>query len=108
MILCKIQKTYLSQLILDKIDYEGLKLLFSDIPGYINEDQVKVPAAWLIEQCGWKGTRFGDVGVHEHQPLVLVNYGDGLGEEIKKLAEDIKLSVADKFGIELEVEPRII
>jgi UDP-N-acetylmuramate dehydrogenase len=94
--------------VVDKIDYEGLKLLFSNIPGYINGEQVKIPAAWLIEQCGWKGKRFGHVGVHDKQPLVLVNYGDGKGEEIKNLAEDIKASVADKFGIELQAEIRII
>ena len=94
--------------VVDKIDYEGLKLLFSDIPGYINSEHVKIPAAWLIEQCGWKGQRFGNVGVHDKQPLVLVNYGDGKGEEIKILAEKIKVSVADKFGIELEAEIRII
>ena len=94
--------------VVDKIDYEGLKLLFSNIPGYINGEQVKIPAAWLIEQCGWKGRRFGHVGVHDKQPLVLVNYGDGKGEEIKNLAEDIKASVADKFGMELEAEIRII
>jgi UDP-N-acetylmuramate dehydrogenase len=94
--------------VVDKIDFEGLKLVFSDIPGYINNSTVKIPAAWLIEQCGWKGKRFGAVGVHDKQPLVLVNYGDGTGAEIKKLAEDIKTSVANKFGIELEAEPRII
>ena len=94
--------------VVDKIDFEGLKLLFSDIPGYVNGNYVKVPAAWLIEQCGWKGKRFGDIGVHDKQPLVLVNYGDGTGEEIKKLAEEIRVSVAEKFGIELEAEPRII
>ena len=94
--------------VIDKIDYEGLKLLFADIPGYVNVKEVKVPAAWLIDQCGWKGKRFGDIGVHDKQPLVLVNYGNGSGMEIKNLAEEIRVSVTDKFGIELEVEPRII
>ena len=94
--------------VVDKIDYEGLKLAFPNIPGYINGEQVKIPAAWLIEQCGWKGKRLGAIGVHEKQPLVLVNYGGGTGEQIKYLADDIKKSVARKFGLELEVEPRII
>jgi UDP-N-acetylmuramate dehydrogenase len=94
--------------VIDKIDYEGIKLLFPDIPGYINGAQVKIPAAWMIEQCGWKGQRFGDIGVHDRQPLVLVNYGNGKGDAIKLLAEKIKGSVADKFGVELEVEPRIV
>jgi UDP-N-acetylmuramate dehydrogenase len=94
--------------VVDKIDFEGLKLLFNDIPGYPNGDKVKIPAAWLIEQCEWKGRRFGSIGVHDQQPLVLVNYGGGTGTEIKNLAENIKKSIADKFGIELEIEPRII
>jgi len=94
--------------VIDTIDYEGLKLSFPDIPGYVNGAEVKIPAAWLIDQCGWKGKRFGAIGVHEKQPLVLVNYGGGTGQEIQKLAEDIQVSVADKFGIELEAEPRII
>ena len=93
---------------LDKVDFEGLKFDFTDIPGFPVNDRVKVPAAWLIEQCGWKGKRFGAVGVHEKQPLVIVNYADGTGDEIKILAHKIKESVADKFGIELEPEPRII
>ena len=94
--------------IIDNIDFEGLKLNFPDIPGYVNGNEVKVPAAWLIEQCGWKGKRLGSIGVHEKQPLVLVNYGDGTGQEIKSLAKDIQESVAVKFGIELVPEPRII
>ena len=94
--------------VVDKIDYEGLKLVFSEIPGYVNGELVKIPAAWLIEQCGWKGKKFGDIGVHDKQPLVLVNYGEGSGMEIKNLAEKIRLSVTEKFGVDLEVEPRII
>lgn len=94
--------------IIDKIDYEGLKLEFSGIPGYPKNNHVKVPAAWLIEQCGWKGKRVGNVGVHDKQPLVLVNYGGGTGNDLVKLAKEIQQSVATKFGIELEPEPRII
>jgi len=94
--------------IIDKIDYEGLKLTFTDMPAYINEEEVKIPAAWLIEQCGWKGKRFDQVGVHNKQPLVLINYGNGTGEEILALAMKIKASVANKFGIDLEPEPRIL
>lgn len=94
--------------VIDTIDYEGLKLSFPDIPGYVNEKEVKIPAAWLIEKCGWKGKRFGTIGVHENQPLVIVNYGGGTGKEIIKLAKDIQASVAEKFGIELEPEPRVI
>jgi len=84
--------------------YQILKNEYPMIPGYPNTEGVKVPAAWLIEQCGWKGQRFGEIGVHAKQPLVLVNYGDGDGNEIKKLAEKIQQSVFDKFNISINPE----
>ncbi len=94
---------------IDKLDYEGLKAEFPDIPGYkLPNDRVKVPAAWLIEQAGWKGKTFGEIGVHKLQPLVLVNYGNGNGSDIKDLAFKIQSSVASKFGIELNPEVNII
>lgn len=95
--------------VIDGIDYEGLKVEFHDIPGYkLSDNKVKVPAAWLIEQSGWKGKKFGQIGVHKNQPLVLVNYGEGKGKDIKALAFKIKDSVAQKFGIELTPEVNII
>lgn len=84
--------------------YESLKTAYSTIPGYSNEEGIKVPAAWLIEQCGWKGKRFGEVGVHEKHPLVLVNYGNGDGAAIRDLSTKIQKSVFDKFGINLHPE----
>jgi len=66
----------------------------------------KLAAAWLIEHCGFKGSRHGKVGVHHKQALVLVNF-EGNGEDILLLAENIKTQVAEKFAVELEVEPRI-
>ena len=69
---------------------------------------VKVPSAWLIEQTGWKGKRIGNVGVHEKQALVLVNYGGATGEEIKELAEEIVASVLSKFGLRLIPEVNLI
>lgn len=94
---------------IDKIQYEELKTEYPEIPGYeLPDDGVKIPAAWLIEQCGWKGVKKGDIGVHKNQALVLVNYGGGKGTDLKALAEDIKDSVIKKFGIELNPEVNII
>lgn len=84
--------------------YQLLINEYSSIPGYPNAEGVKVPAAWLIEQCGWKGQRFGEIGVHSKQPLVLVNYGNGDGNDIKKLALKIQQSVLDKFNISIHPE----
>jgi UDP-N-acetylmuramate dehydrogenase len=70
----------------------------------LSNNTVKVAAGWLIEAAGWKGKRVGDVGVHERQALVLVNYGGGTGEDIKALAGQIQKSVFKKFGIELVAE----
>jgi UDP-N-acetylmuramate dehydrogenase len=67
-----------------------------------------VPAGWLIEQCDWKGKRFNDVGVHANQALVLVNYGNGSGEEIFQLAKKISASVSTTFHIDLTLEVNII
>jgi UDP-N-acetylmuramate dehydrogenase len=68
----------------------------------------KVPAAWLIEKCGWKGKRFDSIGVHQHQALVLVNYGGGDGKKIWQLAMDIQISVKEKFNITLQPEVNVI
>lgn len=93
----------------DDIDFEGLRVQFPEIPGYeLPGKNFKIPAAWLIEQCGWKGKTFGQIGVHKNQALVLVNYGKGKGEDIRTLAMEIKESVARKFGIEIEPEVNIV
>lgn len=72
------------------------------------EAQVKVPAAWLIDQLGFKGKRYGDIGCHVNQPLVLVNYGQGKGSDLLRLARDIKQSVQAHFDITLENEVRLV
>lgn len=69
---------------------------------------VKIPAGWLIEQCGWKGKRVGNTGSHKDQALVLVNYGNATGNEIYALALDIKKSVGEKFGIEIIPEVNLV
>lgn len=93
----------------DKIDFEGLKAEFNEIPGYpLPNQKVKIPAAWFIEQAGWKGKTFGEIGVHKNQPLVLVNYGNGEGNDLKDLAFKIQDSVKEKFGIVLTPEVNII
>lgn len=89
--------------------YEKLKSNFPEIPGYmVSDEEVKVPAGWLIEKAGFKGKRFGNYGVHKKQALVLVNYGNANGNEILKLAQLIQSTVNRIFGITIEAEVNII
>lgn len=88
---------------------DPLKKKYQLMPLY--EDQsgsVKLAAGWLIDQCGWKGKRTGDAGVHDKQALVLVNYGKATGKEIFNLSQEIKKSVYEKFGVELQREVEVI
>lgn len=79
-----------------------------DVPGFAQADgRFKVPAAWLIEHCGWKGHRRSDQGVHPAHALVIVNYGNGSGQALLSLAQAITDDVQERFGVALEIEPRV-
>lgn len=78
------------------------------MPNYPQADGVKIPAGWLIEQCGWKGKIVGNTGSHKSQALVLVNYGGATGNEVYQLALDIQRSVLEKFGIEINPEVNLV
>ncbi|REC47938.1 UDP-N-acetylmuramate dehydrogenase [Chryseobacterium pennipullorum] len=89
--------------------FEALKQQFENIQGYPNGDMVKVPAGWLIEQCGWKGKQLGNVASHKLQSLVIINAtGEATGKEIFDFSTQIIKSVQERFGIELEREVNII
>ena len=89
--------------------FEKLKQQYPSIPSYPAADgKIKVPAGWLIEQCGFKGQQHGAVGVYEKQALVLVNLGGATGSEIALVAESIRTAVNERFGIELMPEVKYV
>jgi UDP-N-acetylmuramate dehydrogenase len=95
--------------VISKEQFETLVAKYPVMPGYLQKDgSVKVPAGWLIEQCGWKGKVVGNTGSHATQALVLVNYGHATGNEIWQLALDIQQSVKEKFGIEILPEVNVV
>jgi UDP-N-acetylmuramate dehydrogenase len=86
-----------------------IQILFPQIPNFpAPEGRIKIPAGWLIEQCGWKGKRLGNAGCYEKQALVLVNLGNATGAEIWQLAQAIIDSVFEKFAIQLETEVNVL
>jgi len=95
--------------VIPKEQFQSLQASYPQIPHYFDSETMeKIPAAWLIDQCGWKGKRIGNAGVHDKQALVLVNLGGATGAEIVYLAEQIQLSVKEKFGIVLKPEVNYI
>ena len=99
---------FMNPLITDE-HFERIRKEYPDVPSYPAEKgKVKVPAGWLIEKCGFKGQRHGNVGVYEKQALVLVNFGGATGDEIALFAESIRAAVKERFGIELMPEVKYI
>ena len=89
--------------------YEELKMKFPSIPSYpVSNNEVKVPAGWLIDQAGWKGKTLGNVGCYEKQALVIVNHGNATGQEVLAFSEMIQSSVDEKYGILLQREINLV
>ncbi len=95
--------------VIEKEKFEYLKKIYPNIIGYkISSTEIKLAAGWMIDQCGWKGYRYKNAGVHKNQALVLVNYGEATGREIINLAEKIQNSVKKKFDVNIYPEVNII
>lgn len=88
--------------------HSQLQAAHPDVVGYPQNGTVKLAAAWLIDQSGWKGYRNALVGVHNRQALVLINHSGGAGSDVLKLASEIRQSVQERFGVNLEMEPGIV
>jgi UDP-N-acetylmuramate dehydrogenase len=95
--------------VIPKQHFQELLVQYPQMPHYfVSEAEEKVPAGWLIDQCGWKGKQIGNAAVHEKQALVLVNKGGATGAEIVHLASEIQKSVKEKFGIDIKPEVNYI
>ena len=95
--------------IISKEQFSALQQRYPDIPSYIvDEDHIKVPAGWMIEQCGWKGRSLGQAAVHDRQALVLVNKGGATGADIVNLCETVRAAVQETFGIKISPEVNFI
>ena len=95
--------------VVPRAKYEELVALYEGMPHYdVDDEHVKIPAGWMIEQCGWKGKSLGRAGVHAKQALVLVNRGGATGDEVVRLCEAIRRDVKEKFGINIYPEVNIV
>lgn len=95
--------------IIPRSQFETILSTYPSMPHYeVDQERVKIPAGWMIEQCGWKGKQSGRAGVHSKQALVLVNCGGATGQEIIALSEEIQQSVYQKFGIRISPEVNFI
>ena len=90
--------------------FKAAKLIqkYPQIPTYPNANGVKLSAAWLIEQCGWKGKKIGNVGMYQDQALIMVNYGNAKAEELTCLSNAIQESVKKTFGVKVEPEVNFV
>ena len=88
--------------------FESLRISYPDMPHYIMPGGVKIPAGWMIDQCGWKGKHLGKAGVYEKQALVLINLGGANGQDVVRLSDAIRHDVKEKFGIEIFPEVNFI
>ena len=93
---------------LPSLRFDELASAIPGLPGFEVSTGIKIPAARLIELCGWKGRRIGTVGVWHRQPLVLVNLGGATGRDLLEVADQIKADVAQRFAVDLELEPRVL
>ena len=106
--------SFFKNVYVEKSKLEDLKNLYPEIPSFKESllvqtgDMVKIPAGWLVEACGWKGKKVGNVGVYDKQALVLVNLGGATGQEIKNLSDEIIDSVYKKFGVKITPEVNLI
>ena len=95
--------------VVERAKYEELQALYPNMPHYyIDADHEKIPAGWMIDQCGWKGRSLGSAGVHDKQALVLINRGGATGLDIVALCQQIQQDVREKFGIDIHPEVNII
>ena len=89
--------------------FEALREQYPQMPFYeMSADRIKIPAGWMIDQCGWKGKSLGPAAVHDNQALVLVNRGGATGADIVALSDAVRASVRDKFGIDIHPEVNFI
>ena len=94
--------------IVDRTKFKDLLQIYPDMPHYIIDNaHIKIPAGWMIEQCGWKGKTLGKAGVHSKQALVLVNKGGATGQDVVKLYKAIQADIFERFGITLKPEVNI-
>ena len=95
--------------IVSRIKFEALQEEYPHMPFYeIDADRIKIPAGWMIDQCGWKGKALGPAAVHDKQALVLVNRGGARGADVMALSDAVRASVREKFGIDIHPEVNFI